>query len=72
MTTRAPNMGRSSATGRASRAGTIAVTRPTAMTQPRTEIGPIIRLDRDDARVAMAHDMAAPRPPRIATIGFRV
>ena len=41
---------------------------PTAMTQPRTDIGPIIRLDRDEARVAMAHERAAPRPPTIATI----
>jgi hypothetical protein len=38
------------------------------MTQPRTDRGPIIRLDREEARVAMAQDRAAPRPPRIATI----
>ena len=31
-------------------------TSPTTMTQPRTDIEPIIRLDRDEARVAMAHD----------------
>ena len=42
------------------------------MTQPRTDIGPIIRLDLEDARVAMAHERAAPRPPRMATIEARV
>jgi len=36
---------------------------PTIMTQARTDIGPIIRLKRDEHSVAMAQDVAAPRPP---------
>ena len=61
-------LGASRSIGVTSRAGTIATARPTAMTQPRTDHGPIMRLDRDDARVATAHEQAAARPPRIATI----
>ena len=39
---------------------------PTIMTQASTTREPIIRLDRDEARVAVAHRTAAARPPRIA------
>ena len=41
-------------------------TQPMSMTQARTTLEPIMRLDRDDARVAEAHRAAAARPPRIA------
>jgi hypothetical protein len=36
------------------------------MTHARTTLEPIIRLDREEARVAVAHRTAAARPPRIA------
>src|SRR6186997_3420928 len=39
---------------------------PTIITQARTIREPIIRLDRDEARVAVAHMTAAVRPPMIA------
>jgi hypothetical protein len=39
----------------------------TVITQPRTDQGPIIPLDRDEAMVAMAHEQAAAQPPRMAT-----
>src|SRR4051794_18821962 len=55
------------ATGCASAAGTIDTARPTTITQASTENAPIIRLVRDDARVAIAQQRAAPRPPTIAT-----
>ena len=58
----------SSPTGVESRAGPIAASQPTAITQPRTDNGPIIRLEREEASVAMAHDNAAAKPPRIAIV----
>ena len=39
---------------------------PTIITQASTTRDPIIRLDREEARVADAHRTAAPRPPMIA------
>src|SRR5580765_6629263 len=39
---------------------------PTIITQARTTREPIIRLDREEARVAVAHRTAEARPPRIA------
>jgi hypothetical protein len=50
-------------------AGTSAASQPTAITQPRTDSGPIIRLVREEASVAVAHDNAARKPPRIAIGG---
>jgi hypothetical protein len=34
--------------------------------QATVDEGPIMRLDRDEVRVEVAHMTAAPRPPRIA------
>ncbi len=45
---------------------------PTTMTQARTTRDPIIRLEREEARVAVAHRMAAPRPPTMAITGRSV
>jgi hypothetical protein len=39
------------------------------MTHPSTGPAPIIRLDRDEHRVAIAQHRAAPSPPRIAVKG---
>jgi hypothetical protein len=47
-------------------AGTIPTLKPTIITQARTELAPIIRLERDEASVATAQEAAAPRPPTIA------
>ncbi len=41
-------------------------TTPTIITQARTTRDPSIRLERDEQRVAAAHNAAAPRPPMMA------
>ena len=43
--------------------------RPTSITQPMTTREPIIRLEREETRVAVAHSTAAPRPPMMAIMG---
>ena len=45
---------------------------PTIITQASTTREPIIRLERDEARVADAHRTAAPRPPMIAVTSTSV
>ena len=50
----------------ATRAGSV-TTRPTTMTQARTELAGIVRLDREEQIVVVAHMTAAPRPPKIAS-----
>src|SRR6185503_14318737 len=53
--------------GPAVRTGSSAIS-PTIITHARTGPSPIIRVEREEHSVAVAHAKAAPRPPRIASI----
>ncbi len=60
------SLGVISGTGPEAAASGVVTTSPMSIIQATVEVAPIMRLDLDDARLADAQRMAAPRPPRIA------